>query len=197
MAHDQHVPQDELTPQQRSTIVAAVRAVGAEPWTALLARALTVREDWDHACAELEESDASPGPNDGPWNAWHILNHVGGFTTLAARHLLDLSDGKPIDFSVAGQWQGDDASFAQLRSGVIQGWDTLITAITRASMTSPADATFRHPLGEDFTTRELVALVLRHAQIHAAQMRDVRGLAPGDNPGDAAGDLGRRRQTAH
>ena len=174
-----------------------IRELGGEEWTALLAQALTVREAWDHASAELEESDATPGPNDGPWNAWHLLNHVGGFTQSNAGHLTAMTAGESRELTTAEQWLGDDKTFSEVRSGAIAGWDALIAAITGATIAQPDGATATYVVGGVLSTREVVASTLLHAENHTQQMREIRGLAAGENPGDSAGDLGRRRQTAH
>lgn len=197
MADDRHVPQGRMSAEGREASLAAVRHEGAEDWTALLARALTVREEWDHAAAELDEGDATPGPNDGPWNPWHVLNHVGGFTACDAESLRALAAGEPAEIDPGLQWQGDDKTFLELRSGAIAGWDDYIAAVTEATIMQPDGGTAMHPFFGPLTAREFIAFTLSHARDHARQMRALRGLAEGENPGDSAGDLGRRRQTAH
>jgi hypothetical protein len=197
VAHDRHVPQNTFSDEVLDAILASVRAVGAEEWTALLARALTVREEWDHASAELEESEATPGPNDGPWNPWHLLNHVGGFTACDAESLRALAAGESAAIDPSKQWQGDEKTFLELRSGAIGGWDEFIAAVTEATIMQPDGGTVTHPRLGSLSTREFIAFTLRHARDHARQMRTLRGLAEGENPADSAGDLGRRRQTAH
>lgn len=197
MAKDKHVPQNEVSPESVVAFVERIRAIGAEDWTALLARTLTVREDWDHATAELEESDAEPGPNDGPWNPWHLLNHVGGVTACAGEHLRAVAAGEKRSISPAERWQGDSVSFTDVRSGCISGWDEFVAAVTESTIAQPDDASATHPRFGELNARELVAFVLLHMQDHVRQMREVRGLAADENPGDSAGDLGRRRQTAH
>ncbi len=197
MAGDRHVPQNTASPEVWESVAAKLRAVGAEDWTALLARALTVREEWDHAAAELDESEGTPGPNDGPWNAWHLLNHVGGFTALDAASLRALAAGESLRIDPGKQWQGDAKTFLDLRSGAIAGWDAFIAAVTEATIAQPQGGAATHPALGPLTMREFVAHSLYHARDHARQLRDLRGLAAGENPGDASGDLGRRRQTAH
>ena len=197
MADDRHVPQNAMDADTRAAIGAKLRAVGAEDWTALLARALTVREEWDHAAAELDESEATPGPNDGPWNPWHLLNHVGGFTTRAAEHLRAMAAGEAPQLDPGAHWLGDGQSFLELRSAAISGWDAFIAAVTESTIAPPQGGPATHPAFGPLNAREFVAFTVYHARDHARQLRDVRGLAPGQNPGDSSGDLGRRRQTAH
>ena len=117
MADDRHVPQNTMDADTRAAIGAKLRATGAEAWTTLLARALTVREEWDHAAAELDESEATPGPNDGPWNAWHLLNHVGGFTTRAAEHLRAMAAGEAPQLDPGAHWLGDGQTFLEFALG--------------------------------------------------------------------------------
>ena len=198
MAQDQHVPQNQLTDEIRADVLSRIRALAGEEWTTLLARALIVREGWDHASAELEEADATPGPNDGPWNAWHILNHVAGVNRRAAGHLAAMSAGEARQITPGEHWLGDDATFLTVRSGAIANWDAFVGAITEATIAQPEEgATATHPAWGELNARELVASTLLHMEDHARQMREIRGLASDENPGDSAGDLGRRRQTAH
>lgn len=197
MANDTHVPQGRYSDAQRAAVLAEIREAGTADWTALLAKALITRENWDHAIAELEESETSVGPNDGEWNGWHVLNHTGAFVALGAQYVRDAAAGKAIDFSVAEQWQGDAKTFAEVRSGAIRGWDDFISAVTEMVMAQPEQQTWKHSMLGEMTVRELVALVLRHGEAHARQMREIRGLAADENPGDPAGELGKRRQTAH
>jgi len=201
LANDQHVPQNKISDAERAARAERFRELGSQEWTALLAHALLVREEWDHASAELEESDSAPGPNDGPWNAWHLLNHVGGFIGHAAAHVSAMAAGESLQLTVAEQWQGDAKTFVELRTGAITGWDAFVEAITTATITSATGAepggVATYPAWGELNTREVVAMTLTHARSHAQQMREIRGLAADENPGDSAGDLGRRRQTAH
>lgn len=198
MANDEHVPQNSMSEEARAAVAAEARETGTADWTALLVRALTVRERWDHAAAELEEADAPAGPNEGEWSPWHILNHVGGLTARAAAHLRAMiAGGEARQIRPAEHWLGDEKSFVEIRSGSIGGWDDLISAITEASIAQPEAGSATHPAFGEFNPREFVAITLWHGDDHARQLRELRGLAEGENPGDAAGDLGRRRQTAH
>ena len=61
----------------------------------------------------------------------------------------------------------------------------------------PDGGTAVHRFFGPLSARECIAFTLSHARDHARQMRALRGLEEGENPGDSAGDLGRRRQTAH
>ena len=197
MADDTHVPQARYSDAQRAAALTQIREAGAADWTALLAKALITRENWDHAVAELEEDETAAGPNDGEWNGWHVLNHTGASLALGAKYVRELAAGKTIDFSVAEQWQGDEKTFGEVRSGAIRGWDEFIGAVTEVAMAQPEEQTWEHSMLGEMTLRELVALVLRHGETHARQMREIRGLEADENPGDPAGELGKRRQTAH
>lgn len=197
MAKDEHVPQNQVSDEARAAFLARIHEIGREEWTSLLARALTVRQEWDHSSAELEESDVEPGPNDGPWNSWHLLNHVGGFTGVVAGHLRAMATGETRELAPRESWQGDDKTFLEVRSGAIAGWDALVAAITEATISPPDAGSVTHPAFGALSARDLAAMTLLHAQDHARQLREIRGLDAHENPGDSAGDLGRRRQTAH
>jgi len=198
LANDEHHPQNAMSTEARSSVEEQARNDGTSDWTSLLARALTVRESWDHAAAELEESDAPSGPNDGPWSAWHVLNHVGGLAARAGEHLQAMTaNGAVRQISPKEHWLGDEKSFAAVRSGAISGWDEFIGAITAATIAQAQEGSATHPAFGSFNPREFVALTLWHVGDHARQLRELRGLSEGENPGDSAGDLGRRRQTAH
>ena len=94
-------------------------------------------------------------------------------------------------------WLGDGQTFLELRSATISGWDAFIAAVTESTIAPPQGGPAAHPAFGPLNAREFVAFTVYHARDHARQLRDVRGLAPGQNPGDSSGDLGRRRQTAH
>ena len=153
---------------QRDRLVGLTRERGQETGTALLARALTVRENWEHAGAELEEGAVSPGPNDGQWNGWHILNHVGGFTQRASEHMRSLAAVEPVALSPGEHWLGDSVSFGEVRTGAIQGWDALVASITEATIAPPGEGPkARHPAFGALSIWEFVAFTLLHAQNHA------------------------------
>ena len=112
-------------------------------------------------------------------------------------HLRALAAGESAEIDPGAQWQGDGKTFLDLRSGAIAGWDAFIAAVTEAVIAQPQGGSAAHPAFGPLNAREFVAFTVYHARDHARQLRDVRGLAPGQNPGDSSGDLGRRRQTAH
>ena len=178
---------------QRETFRRRLAEIASGGWTPLVAQALSVREDWDHATAELEEGEAPPGPRDSEWSPWHVMNHFAGYLQTAGEALERLSRGEGA--TMRDQWLGDEKSFAELRSAAIRGWDRFVTALMAASASkSTGKVALRR--GGELGAAELVALTILHAGDHARQMRQIRGLAADENPG-AAGDLGVRRQTAH
>ncbi len=187
---------DDAAEQRRAAARERLSAAAAKPWTDLLAEALQARENWDHASADLAEADAPAGPRAGEWSPWHVLNHVGGFFAGAAATLEGLiREGHAPEGANRDQWQRDGRTFAEVRSGAIQGWDRFIAAVIEAAAADPG-ATMEIPHFATLNARQWTALSIGHGLEHARQMRSLRGLAPEENPGKAT-DLGTRRQTAH
>ena len=176
----------------------AIAECAALNWSALVARALETRENWDHAAAELTDEDAPVGPRSAdPWGPYQVMSHLGGYLTHMAETLEGMLQGQ--DGAVPGdaQWLGNNLDFPAVRSQTIQAWDRFITAVMLAPTANGAAGFLQLAVMDGAGPKEAVGYAIWHANSHADQMRTLRGLAADQNPGDAAGDLGRRRQTAH
>ena len=160
---------DERTQPSREVVQAAERG-----WPPLLSQIRDVRDGWGRAAHGLTADEAPPGPRDGEWGPWHVLNHVAGSLEAGVATLRSLAAGESVDYPRPQKWFGDDVSFAELDAALRRGWEQYVDAVEAAGAAPETAATVTHVVAGTMSAREWTALGISHLTAHADQLRELR-----------------------
>lgn len=148
-------------------------------WPPLLTQIRDARDSWERAAHGLTADEAPPGPREGEWGPWQVLNHLAGSLEAGAAVVRSLTAGESVDYPPPQKWFGDEVSFAELDAALRRHMDQYVDAVKVASAGPETAAAVTHVQAGTMSAREWTAFGISHLTAHADQLRELRlGVTP-------------------
>ena len=148
-------------------------------WQDLLERAKSMRGEWEAAGAGLTPRDAPPGPQDGDWSPWHLVNHVGAWLENATNALDRAAAAESTDLGSDQAFYDDAPSFDEASSRVAEAVERFVAQVEACGAGVQDDVRVVHRLLGRLNAPEYAVLTMWHVADHTKQMREMRGLGQG------------------
>ena len=165
-------PADPAMARLREHVVAAAAATD---WAGLVVEARAFRDAWQTAAAGLTAADGRPAPQNGPWTAWHLCNHVSAWLDNAVRALTNARWGRSTDLGPEQAWHSGAPSMAVAAAAARANAERWLEAVTRAADERVA---VQHRLLGELSLRQFAVLTHWHLRDHARQLQTLRAEHP-------------------